>query len=98
MKTRMALRRTGEVRGIADLCRKLYAREGLRGFYRGYIPNLMGILPYAGIDLTVYETLKNHYQVRQANQAKFSRNKVNSGPKTSDCLNHFEQKNSSCIF
>jgi hypothetical protein len=24
-------------------------------FYRGYVPNILGILPYAGIDLTVYE-------------------------------------------
>ena len=24
-------------------------------FFRGYIPNLLGILPYAGIDLAVYE-------------------------------------------
>ena len=30
-------------------------------FYRGYFPNLMGILPYAGIDLAVYETLKRYY-------------------------------------
>lgn len=24
-------------------------------FYKGYIPNLLGIVPYAGIDLAVYE-------------------------------------------
>ena len=24
-------------------------------FYRGYIPNLLGIIPYAGIDLAIYE-------------------------------------------
>jgi len=29
--------------------------------YRGYILNLAGILPYAGIDLAVYESLKNYY-------------------------------------
>ena len=29
--------------------------------FRGYIPNILGILPYAGIDLAVYETLKKKY-------------------------------------
>ncbi len=55
LKTRMALRKTDEVKGIVDCIQKLHRREGLRGFYRGYVPNLMGIIPYAGIDLTVYE-------------------------------------------
>jgi len=44
-----------------DCAKKLYRREGIRVFYRGYIPNLLGILPYAGIDLAVYETLKRRY-------------------------------------
>jgi solute carrier family 25 phosphate transporter 23/24/25/41 len=30
-------------------------------FYRGYWPNLLGIIPYAGIDLAVYETLKRKF-------------------------------------
>lgn len=71
MKTRLALRRTGEYDGILDCGRKLYKSEGLRVFFRGYIPNLIGILPYAGIDLTVYETLKRKYlsQYSQSNQS-----------------------------
>ena len=55
MKTRMALRNTNEYTGILDCGRKLYRSEGLKVFYRGYVPNLLGILPYAGIDLAVYE-------------------------------------------
>lgn len=35
--------------------------EGVSSFYRGYVPNMLGILPYAGIDLAVYETLKRKY-------------------------------------
>ncbi|XP_059093985.1 mitochondrial adenyl nucleotide antiporter SLC25A25-like isoform X2 [Tigriopus californicus] len=61
MKTRLALRKTNEINGISDCARQLFRIEGIRGFYRGYIPNLLGILPYAGIDLAVYETLKRHY-------------------------------------
>lgn len=55
IKTRLTLRRTGEFDGIFHAARKIYRNEGLRAFYRGYAPNLIGILPYAGIDLAVYE-------------------------------------------
>ncbi|KAG7211500.1 hypothetical protein KM043_010769 [Ampulex compressa] len=61
LKTRLALRKTGEFSGMVDAAKKIYRQGGLRSFYRGYVPNLIGILPYAGIDLAVYETLKNSY-------------------------------------
>ncbi|XP_040577782.1 calcium-binding mitochondrial carrier protein SCaMC-2 [Lepeophtheirus salmonis] len=61
LKTRFALRKTNEYKGIFCCVRKLLHTDGIRGFYRGYVPNLLGILPYAGIDLTIYETLKIHY-------------------------------------
>ncbi|XP_049884731.1 calcium-binding mitochondrial carrier protein SCaMC-3 isoform X3 [Pectinophora gossypiella] len=61
LKTRLALRKTGQYQGIVDAAKKIYAREGLRCFYKGYIPNILGIVPYAGIDLAVYETLKKKY-------------------------------------
>lgn len=40
---------------------KIHANEGIYSFYRGYVPNILGIVPYAGIDLAVYETLKRKY-------------------------------------
>lgn len=55
MKTRLALRKTGQYKSIADAARKIYLHEGPKSFYRGYVPNLLGIIPYAGIDLAVYE-------------------------------------------
>ena len=55
MKTRLALRKTNEYSGIWDCAKKLYKHGGVTVFYRGYVPNLLGILPYAGIDLAVYE-------------------------------------------
>ena len=64
MKTRLALRKTNEFTGIFDCAKQLYKHGGVTVFYRGYIPNLLGILPYAGIDLAVYETLKQKYLSR----------------------------------
>ncbi|KAG7313169.1 hypothetical protein JYU34_000262, partial [Plutella xylostella] len=68
LKTRLALRKTGQYNGILDATRKIYAREGLRCFYKGYIPNILGIIPYAGIDLATYETLKKKYIHRYSTQ------------------------------
>ncbi|KAB7499906.1 Calcium-binding mitochondrial carrier protein SCaMC-2-A [Armadillidium nasatum] len=61
LKTRLALRKTGQYKSIADAAIKIYRQEGYRSFYRGYVPNILGIIPYAGIDLCIYETLKKMY-------------------------------------
>ncbi|XP_029074654.1 calcium-binding mitochondrial carrier protein SCaMC-3 isoform X1 [Monodon monoceros] len=57
LKTRLTLRRTGQYKGLLDCAWRILEREGPRAFYRGYLPNVLGIIPYAGIDLAVYEQL-----------------------------------------
>ncbi|XDC69428.1 hypothetical protein R6Z07F_000601 [Ovis aries] len=59
IKTRLAVGKTGQYSGIIDCGKQLLKQEGARAFFKGYIPNLLGIIPYAGIDLCVYEHLKN---------------------------------------
>nr|XP_015096605.1 calcium-binding mitochondrial carrier protein SCaMC-3 isoform X6 [Vicugna pacos] len=61
LKTRLTLRRTGQYKGLLDCAWQILEQEGPRAFYRGYLPNVLGIIPYAGIDLAVYETLKNQW-------------------------------------
>uniref|UniRef100_UPI003AAF6381 mitochondrial adenyl nucleotide antiporter SLC25A24-like isoform X1 n=1 Tax=Centroberyx gerrardi TaxID=166262 RepID=UPI003AAF6381 len=58
LKTRLTLGKTGQYSGMFDCAKKILKNEGVRVFYKGYIPNLLGIIPYAGIDLAVYESLK----------------------------------------
>uniref|UniRef100_A0A3B4TAU5 Calcium-binding mitochondrial carrier protein SCaMC-1-like n=1 Tax=Seriola dumerili TaxID=41447 RepID=A0A3B4TAU5_SERDU len=58
LKTRLTLRKTGQYSGIADCAKQILQREGVTAFYKGYVPNMLAIVPYAGIDLAVYETLK----------------------------------------
>ncbi|KAA0714446.1 Calcium-binding mitochondrial carrier protein SCaMC-2-A [Triplophysa tibetana] len=64
LKTRLALRKTGQYKGISDCARRILRIEGVSAFYKGYVPNMLGIIPYAGIDLAVYETLKNNWLER----------------------------------
>ncbi|XP_033961237.1 mitochondrial adenyl nucleotide antiporter SLC25A24-like [Pseudochaenichthys georgianus] len=59
LKTRLTLGKTGQYTGMFDCAKKILRKEGIMAFYKGYVPNLVGIIPYAGIDLAVYETLKN---------------------------------------
>ncbi|XP_038570013.1 calcium-binding mitochondrial carrier protein SCaMC-1-B-like isoform X7 [Micropterus salmoides] len=58
LKTRLTLRKTGQYSGMADCAKQILQREGITAFYKGYVPNMLSIVPYAGIDLAVYETLK----------------------------------------
>uniref|UniRef100_A0A8C9RMB6 Solute carrier family 25 member 23a n=2 Tax=Scleropages formosus TaxID=113540 RepID=A0A8C9RMB6_SCLFO len=66
LKTRLTLRKTGQYKGMADCAKQIFHKEGLRAFYKGYMPNVLGILPYAGIDLAIYETLKNAWLQRNS--------------------------------
>ncbi|CAI9113773.1 OLC1v1014443C2 [Oldenlandia corymbosa var. corymbosa] len=49
---------SGKVPSLGKLSRDIWVQEGPRTFYRGLVPSLLGIIPYAGIDLAAYETLK----------------------------------------
>ncbi|CAJ2672243.1 unnamed protein product [Trifolium pratense] len=49
---------TGKVPSLGTLAKDILVQDGPRAFYRGLIPSILGIIPYAGIDLAAYETLK----------------------------------------
>lgn len=49
----------GKVPALAKLSKEIWHQEGPRAFYRGLLPSLLGMIPYAGIDLATYESLKN---------------------------------------
>lgn len=58
VRTRLAVCPSGTYRGIADVFRKVLRVEGWRAFYRGLTPSMLGIIPYAGVDIAVFEMLK----------------------------------------
>ncbi|KAK3152436.1 hypothetical protein QOZ80_2BG0158850 [Eleusine coracana subsp. coracana] len=58
VKTRLQTYGGSRIPSIGTLSKDIWMREGPRAFYRGLVPSLLGMVPYAGIDLTVYETLK----------------------------------------
>ncbi|XP_039952739.1 calcium-binding mitochondrial carrier protein SCaMC-3-like [Bactrocera tryoni] len=61
LKTRLALVKTGKYSGVMPMIKSMLEQEGLRSFYRGYNAFAVGIMLYCGIDLAVYETVKQAY-------------------------------------
>jgi len=54
--------------GIFDAYRKIYREEGFRTLYKGWVPSVIGVVPYVGLNFAVYESLKalilNYYGLK----------------------------------
>ncbi|GBG78428.1 hypothetical protein CBR_g26457 [Chara braunii] len=48
-----------QYRGIVDAALTIRQEEGLRAFYKGWLPSVIGVIPYVGLNFAVYETLKD---------------------------------------
>jgi len=60
-KTRLALAPLGIYTGIIDCIKKTYRNEGSLGLYKGLQASIIGVMPYAAIDLAIYNTLRDRY-------------------------------------
>ncbi|EJD40916.1 mitochondrial NAD transporter [Auricularia subglabra TFB-10046 SS5] len=47
--------------GVAGTVRQVFVRDGLKGFYRGLSPTLLGYLPTWAIYFSVYDSIKKHF-------------------------------------
>ena len=59
-RTRLAITDKIKYNGIIDCIRKIIKYEGLAKLYGGFSPTLIGIFPYAGIDLSVFFWLRDN--------------------------------------
>ncbi|CAG8440874.1 8052_t:CDS:2 [Acaulospora morrowiae] len=49
---------------------EMWRVQGFRSFYKGLVPSLIGVFPYAAVDMSIYETLKLGYLKRVKMQLK----------------------------
>jgi solute carrier family 25 phosphate transporter 23/24/25/41 len=71
-KTRLALAEPGVYNGILDTIRKILRHEGPTALYKGWGASVLGIVPYASIDLAVFNTLKEMYMNRYSDDPSVS--------------------------
>jgi solute carrier family 25 phosphate transporter 23/24/25/41 len=50
--------RSVQYAGIVHAAREILKREGALAFYKGWLPSVIGVVPYVGLNFGVYETLK----------------------------------------
>ncbi|KAK3227999.1 hypothetical protein Dsin_007861 [Dipteronia sinensis] len=48
-----------QYRGIAHALSTVLKEEGPRALYRGWLPSVIGVVPYVGLNFAVYESLKD---------------------------------------
>jgi len=61
LKTRLATAPPGMYSGVLHAAKRVLAQEGVGGFYRGIAPCLLGVVPYAAVEIALYESLKLEY-------------------------------------
>lgn len=69
-RARMAVTQKGDYATLRQVFVKIYREEGLLTFYRGYIPTILGVIPYAGVSFFTYDTLKRFYKEYVDNTTK----------------------------
>lgn len=61
-RARMAVTNSDKIK-LVDIFRNLVIKDGYLALYRGCLPSMIGIIPYAGVTFFTYETAKRlHYQ------------------------------------
>ena len=46
-------------KGLGDAIRVIAREEGPKAFYQGWLPSVIGVVPYVGLNFAVYESLKD---------------------------------------
>eukprot|EP00252_Welwitschia_mirabilis_P016526 TRINITY_DN3642_c0_g1_i3.p1 TRINITY_DN3642_c0_g1~~TRINITY_DN3642_c0_g1_i3.p1 ORF type:complete len:357 (-),score=59.34 TRINITY_DN3642_c0_g1_i3:361-1431(-) len=48
-----------QYRGMCHALATVFREEGARALYKGWLPSVIGVIPYVGLNFAVYETLKD---------------------------------------
>lgn len=53
-----------QYRGIFHALRTVFREEGARALYKGWLPSVIGVIPYVGLNFAVYDSLK-HWLIKE---------------------------------
>ncbi|KAJ3594366.1 hypothetical protein NHX12_003673 [Muraenolepis orangiensis] len=57
LKVRLNLQPSGSSQGLGECARSIYRQESLASFYRGFRPSVLCMVPYAGVECAVHQTI-----------------------------------------
>ncbi|XP_054263563.1 mitochondrial coenzyme A transporter SLC25A42 isoform X2 [Macrosteles quadrilineatus] len=69
-RARMAITQKHQYSSLKQVFVRIHRDEGLKAMFRGYVPTILGVIPYAGTSFFTYGTLKRWY--RENNHAPSS--------------------------
>ncbi|XP_013868407.1 solute carrier family 25 member 24, like isoform X2 [Austrofundulus limnaeus] len=59
LKVRLNLQQAGTYRGVVACAHSVYKHEALSSFYRGFKPSILCMIPYAGVECAVHQSIMN---------------------------------------
>ncbi|KAF3857957.1 hypothetical protein F7725_011158 [Dissostichus mawsoni] len=59
LKVRLNLQQAGTYHGVVACARSIYRNESLSSFYRGFKPSVLCMIPYAGVECAVHQSIMN---------------------------------------
>ncbi|KAL1122680.1 hypothetical protein AAG570_003007, partial [Ranatra chinensis] len=59
-RARMAVTHKDQYHTLVEVFVRIWKEEGPFAFYKGYLPTILGVIPYAGVSFYTYGTLKNY--------------------------------------
>ncbi|XP_042370252.1 calcium-binding mitochondrial carrier protein SCaMC-3-like, partial [Plectropomus leopardus] len=57
LKVRLNLQQAGNYHGVVACARSIYRHESLSSFYRGFKPSILCMIPYAGVECAVHQSI-----------------------------------------
>ncbi|XP_071780475.2 solute carrier family 25 member 24, like [Centroberyx gerrardi] len=57
LKVRLNLQQAGTYNGVVECARSVYRNESLASFYRGFKPSILCMIPYAGVECAVHQSI-----------------------------------------
>lgn len=62
-----------QYRGMSHAATSIIRQEGARALYKGWVPSVVGVVPYVGLNFAVYESLKDFIIKHESTDANSER-------------------------
>ncbi|CAJ1072831.1 calcium-binding mitochondrial carrier protein SCaMC-2-like [Xyrichtys novacula] len=59
LKVRLNLQQAGTYNGVVACAQSIYRHESITSFYRGFKPSILCMIPYAGVECAVHQSIMN---------------------------------------